>query len=175
MICEKYYRHRVKDYLTYKFIKCEKCYACRMNKAMEWTLRIHWEDKLHHFRQFVTLTYSPDKVHWRVSKHDGVKRKNGNYKDGTQFINSVRKAMKRDGHPDKIRYYMIMEYGKKRTRHPHFHVILWGCPYHQNRLQRIWNKGLVHVGKIEPASINYVSGYTWKRQDAYVNKHGLTT
>ena len=174
MICEHYYKRKALGRLNETRIRCGKCYACRMKKAQEWTFRIQWEDKMHHFRQFVTLTYSEDNVDYKVSKHDGVKRKNANYKDGPQFINSIRQAMKREGHPDKVRYFMIVEYGKKRTRHPHYHIILWGCPYNVNRLQRIWGKGMVHVGKIEPKSIAYVSGYTWKRQDKYTNKHGLT-
>ena len=173
MICASFIKSKINKTLTYGHLKCGKCYACRMNKAREWALRLHWEDKMHAFSQFVTMTYAEENCHWKISKFDGEPRKNIHYKDGTQFINSIRQAMKREGHPDIIRYFMICEYGKKNTRHAHWHVMLWGCPYDVNRLRRIWNKGNVHVGYIQPQSIAYVSGYTWKRQDEYVNKHGL--
>ena len=90
-----------------------------------------------------------------------------------QFINSLRQKMKRAGHLDKLRYYQICEYGGKRTRRCHWHTLLWGCPLSKNEIAQSWAKGRVDVGEIEPASIQYVSGYTWKRQDAHVIKHGL--
>lgn len=151
--------------------KCGHCHACRMNKAIEWNFRIHWEDKEHQISQFITLTYNNQNVPIRIGKKGPVLTLFPD--DYQRFLHRVRKLAERKYKwKDKIRYFLVGEYGKKYKR-PHYHIILWDSPLSEKDLNNCWdNKGLIHVGTVTGESISYVSGYTWKRQDEYVRKSG---
>lgn len=153
--------------------KCGHCHACRMNKAIEWNFRIHWEDKDHVIAQFLTLTYDSKNVPIKIVKDKPVLTLRPD--DITKFLHRVRKTAKRKyDSKRKIRYFLVGEYGKKYKR-PHYHIILWDSPLSETDLLNCWdNKGLIDVGNVTAASISYVSGYTWKRQDEYVRKSGVT-
>lgn len=63
----------------------------------------------------------------------------------------------------KIRYYACGEYGDKTWR-PHYHMILYGVsPVESELLEKAWGMGFVHVGTVEPDSIQYVTGYIAKK------------
>jgi hypothetical protein len=150
--------------------KCGKCYACRKNKSIEWIFRIHWEDKKHIFSQFLTLTYSPEHVPTKIRNNQLVYELH--YPDVQLFLKNLRRKIDYAGFKTKIRYFIVGEYGKKFKR-PHYHIILWGNPLPENTIQKTWDKGFIHIGQVEPASINYVSGYTQKKQPTYISKTGV--
>ena len=71
----------------------------------------------------------------------------------------------------KIRYYAVGEYGGRFGR-PHYHIILFNCSPKID-IQKIWSKGLVHIGKVTSASIHYVTGYVINDNDNYEIPEGV--
>lgn len=67
----------------------------------------------------------------------------------------------------KFRYFVTGEYGEKTNR-PHYHGIFFNIPNIRglfkydsafNLVNDAWGLGIVHVGEVTPASINYVAKY----------------
>ena len=59
---------------------------------------------------------------------------------------------------------MCGEYGGKTAR-PHYHQILFNLELgkiNNEYLEDKWEKGMVHIGNVTPASIRYVTGYVTK-------------
>lgn len=90
---------------------CGQCKACRITKRQQWTYRLLLEAREHKFVYFVTLTYN-----------DECLPENGSLKksDLQDWIRSVRK---RSG--KKIRYYAVGEYGERKTKRPHYHIMVF--------------------------------------------------
>lgn len=172
MQCNNQYKRIVKG-MTHLPPKCGKCYACKREKAKEWLFRIHWEDKLHIHSQFITLTYDSNHVPITISELTERPIMELRYKDVQDFLKRLREHINYHNYETTIRYFVVGEYGKKFKR-PHYHIILWGSPVNENKLNQLWGNGLVHVGEITGKSINYVSGYTMKLQPKYVQRHGIT-
>lgn len=62
-----------------------------------------------------------------------------------------------------IRYYAVGEYGGN-TERPHYHAIVFNASVSTiENLSSIWGNGQIHVGRVTPASIGYVAGYTINR------------
>lgn len=127
------------------YVPCGHCAFCCATKRSDWSLRLHYEAKLHIGCQFVTLTYADNELHWKSGQSQLVKR------DLQLWFKRVRKM----GH--KFRYFAVGEYGSKTFR-PHYHIIVFGhIP--ENDLRKTWGKGQIHVGKVSQASIMYCLGY----------------
>lgn len=136
-------------------VPCGKCLACRITKRREWSLRMFHELHYHKDSSFVTLTYDDCNI-----PHSGSLIKS----DLQKFFKRLRKIS-----PNKIKYFACGEYGRK-THRPHYHTIIFGLglkPEHKTLVMRSWNKcdwsnDAIRDGSfglVEPASINYVSGY----------------
>jgi len=106
---------------------------------------------------FVTLTYSPE----------SIPVKNGKY---TLDKEELQKYIKKLRHANEgtIKYYAIGEYGGI-TRRPHYHLIVFNVDT-QSDFISCWTtynsetntfdlKGKIDIGRVERASIHYVTGY----------------
>lgn len=140
------------------YIPCGKCPGCAANKAKEWSIRMIHEGRLYDRNSFLTLTYDPEKCPEKINKPDVQK-----------FIKRLRKASDRP-----IRYFVTGEYGET-TRRPHYHAIIFNEDfmggarphgrgmYVNQLLNDIWQQGFVVVAEFNPATANYVAGYTTKK------------
>lgn len=104
-----------------------------------------------------------------------------------QFMKSLRQAWQREYNHVGIRFFASGEYGSSSLR-PHYHIILFNCPifdlqnYKNNhgnplfvsqRLNDIWHKGYVVIGKVSPQSCGYVARYNYKKQIKPQNIYGV--
>lgn len=138
----------VKDRLT---VPCGRCYACRMNKRIEWTFRLSKELAVASSAYFVTLTYSDLYVPRKVDESTGeVDVKVLRKVDLQQFIKSLR-------YYSKFRYFAVGEYGE-RTFRPHYHILIFNISRSgAEKIGQVWKYGEVHIGRVEAASIHYVT------------------
>ena len=171
------------------FVPCGKCVGCRKKEKFEWATRIELESKLYANNYFITLTYDDDHLY---IPDQTVNEKTGEiyYNDGTwkgtlikedpiRFIKSLRKYFEREFYWKGMKFYLCGEYGDIGDR-PHYHAILMNCPelylnpygynketkdpyYTQERIEKIWNKGFINIGKVSWDSISYVAGYCEKK------------
>lgn len=131
-------------------VPCGKCYACRLKNRMDWTYRLHKELMNSVSAYFVTLTYSPENLPYNVDTKTGemipVLRK----VDVQTFIKNLR-------YYSKLRYYCVGEYGEEFNR-PHYHLLIFNCSREGIlRVESIWKKGNIHIGRVQTASIHYIT------------------
>lgn len=132
-----------------EFVPCGKCNFCLQAKRSDWTFRLLQEDKVSKSSHFITFTYEDDQL---PESGDLSKR------DCQLFIKRLRQE-----NVAKVRHFTVGEYGS-RTLRPHYHSIVFNLlPNTVNRLDRIWGKGIVHVGDVTRASIHYVAKYMINR------------
>ncbi len=144
MLCRKPYKKGVLEY------GCGQCMPCRINKTRLWVGRLMWEASEHEANCFITLTYRPENLPDGGSVDKGTMQK---------FMRKLRVEF----HPRKIRFYGVGEYGTKSWR-PHYHLILFGVgPTEDEKIQKCWPHGFIHVGTAEAQSMSYVMGYMLKR------------
>lgn len=172
-------------------IPCGKCIGCRKKERMDWSIRIECEAKQYDHNYFITLTYNEENLvipEYTVDKNTGEIFENDGTWKGTivkehqvQFIKSLRQYFKREFDHDGMKFYGCHEYGTKGER-PHMHIILMNCPnlddqlicigrnkktgdpyYTHKRIEQIWHKGFITIGKVNWQSISYTAGYTAKK------------
>lgn len=132
---------------------CGKCLGCRSRQAMDWSTRIWCESRLYDQNSFLTLTYAQAPTNARVAVEDWKK-----------FLKALRRRI------GQVRYFAVTERGDLFGR-LHHHAIIFGHdflePEKKADLVSAWDTqagaGFVDVGSCEPASINYVAGYTAKK------------
>ncbi|AZL82924.1 replication initiator protein, partial [Apis mellifera associated microvirus 50] len=127
---------------------CGRCMPCRINRRREWTSRMMLELQGHTVSWFVTLTYAPEFLPeggTLVPKH------------AQDWLKRLRTAT-----GEKIRFYLVGEYGDKSWR-PHYHAILFGGPSTPDPILATWHFGLGHVGFVTAESIQYVASYVEKK------------
>lgn len=153
-------------------IPCGQCSGCREDYALDWSNRLILESKYHECSSFITCTYNTPNLP----------------KGGTLVLRDVQLFMKRlRKHYSGVRisFYACGEYGDhpeegERFGRPHYHFILFGVNFHEDRrpigkskngdqrymsptLEKIWGKGLCDIGDVTPASCKYVAGYVQKK------------
>jgi len=115
----------------------------------QWTTRLCTELKYSTSAFFITLT------------HD-EKSNNGNVNKET-----IQKFLKRLRKHSKFRYYIISEYGPETFR-PHYHGLIFGFNASHDRFNELliqsWAQGFTSVGDVTEASINYCTGYIFKKK-----------
>lgn len=139
---------------------CGQCMPCRVNRRRMWANRILLESECHAANAFVTLTYRDNRVE-ELSPSD---------------IRDWLKRFRKRIEPDKVRYYIVGEYGDLGGR-PHYHAALFGyggcevlglrggdCKCRQCSVVReTWDHGHVFVGRLEEKSAQYIAKYTVKK------------
>lgn len=139
-------------------VPCGKCLVCLSKKRNEWSFRLEQEYKRSKRAAFITLTYHP-----RFLPDDGLSKRHFQL-----FMKRLRKKSK-----DKLRYYAVGEYGTKTGR-AHYHAIIFNFEGDEKFLQEIWSidingrrvpLGIVHIGKVNSASIRYTTKYCIQRKD----------
>lgn len=130
-------------------VPCGKCIPCLQNKRMDWTFRLQQEHKVSKSAHFVTLTY--DQKHY---PSDGSLNK--------RHLQLYLKRLRKKDETIRIRYYAVGEYGSQSGR-AHYHILLFNSEEHLIRSAWTDSKGksigIVHVGKVTPASVAYVTKY----------------
>lgn len=148
---------------------CRQCLGCRIDKQTQWCIRLLHENQLHQNAQFITLTYDEDHIPIDFGLH---------HEHFQAFMKKLRKL-----NPEKrLRFFMCGEYGSRGSR-PHYHAIIFGLKlddlkvyktdyskgdeykiYTSETLEKIWARGMVTIGYVNKATMNYVSGYMLKEQ-----------
>lgn len=130
-------------------VPCGKCIPCLMNKRADWSFRLEQEYKHSTSAHFVTLTYD--------QKHVPA---NGSL-DKRHLQLYIKRLRKKD-EQKKLRYYAVGEYGTYSGR-PHYHLLLFNSD--EQHIRSAWQDskgspvGIVHVGRVTPASVGYVTKY----------------
>lgn len=130
-------------------VPCGKCIPCLISKRIDWCLRLEEEHRVSKSAHFVTLTY--DQRHMRTTQ-SLCKR------DLQLYLKRLRKK----DESTRIRYYAVGEYGSKSGR-PHYHILLFNST--EELIRSAWcdsngnSIGIVHVGKVSPASVAYCTKY----------------
>lgn len=128
---------------------CGKCFACRVNKARLWQLRILLESLTHEENCFVTFTYSDENLPSDMSLHP---------EDMSEFF----KRLRAHYYPAKIRYYYSGEYGERNER-PHYHSAIFGSSAADEETYiKKWDKGFIMVGDLNKFTARYMAGYVVK-------------
>lgn len=147
-------------------LPCGKCRGCRLAHAQDWSTRCVHELKFHDASSFLTLTY--DDAHLPDDMSVSVR---------TFQLFMKRLRMEYSG--KRLRYFATGENGD-RTARPHYHAILYGedfyddrrvwmksksgsMLYRSERLNRIWQHGEVQIGTVTAQSAGYVARYTMKK------------
>lgn len=145
----------------YIVVPCGKCVPCLEARQKQWFVRLYNELKVSTTAKFVTLTYDVP-----------LRSPNGLLTCNKEHLqNFLKRLRKREYYNQEIKYYAASEYGEK-THRPHYHLIMFNVLDDLN-IARAWTEyddpknsyktGIFHIGKVEEASINYVTGYLGKR------------
>lgn len=130
-------------------VPCGKCIPCLQNKRNDWSFRLEQEHKYSKSAYFVTLTYDPKHMPTDMSL---------DVRHLQLYFKRLRKMMGQQ----KIRYYAVGEYGSKSGR-PHYHILLFNAT--EEHARTAWRDikgrpiGLVHIGRVTPASVAYCTKY----------------
>lgn len=168
---------RKKDVKARIVIPCGKCAQCVANKRNDWATRLRIEQSNSKSAYFITLTYSDDAIQLN---HIVNKKGEHLYTHGTLVKRDVQLFMKklRKGLNNKIRYYLVGEYGERFNR-PHYHLILFNIEYedwklykyllskwtYKNKNGKMLPMGSIDIGTVTPASIRYVTKYMIQKQN----------
>lgn len=125
-------------------VPCGKCIPCLMKKRADWSFRLVQEWKVSKSAMFVTLTY------------DRPNLKKANYQLQKKHIQLFIKRVRKHAKHIRIRYYAVGEYGTQ-TKRPHYHVILFNA--NENLVRKSWDRGIIHIGMVNEASITYTLKY----------------
>lgn len=148
-------------------VPCGKCEACLKERSREWAVRCQHEMSLHKDNSFITLTYD-----------------NNNLKNTQEdFTSDIQKFWKRlrKNTQKKIRYIYSVEYGTKTLR-PHFHALIFGHDFKNQKLikktkkgypiytspelEKLWKLGHHSIGSATVQSAYYIASYALKKHSA---------
>lgn len=143
-------------------VPCGKCLACLSNKRQDWSFRLMQEYKRSKSAAFITLTYHP-----KFYPNSGLSKRH---------FQLFMKRLRRNS-TDRLRYFAVGEYGGKTGR-GHYHAIIFNFVGDEKFLQSIWSLdgepiGIVHIGKVNEASVRYCTKYVIQRgnhMDKKLNK-----
>lgn len=149
-------------------IPCGKCIGCRLTRAQQWGVRVKNElTKEGKLSGFITLTYSDENLP----------------KDNSLDLDHLQrfwKRLRKEIHPERIRYFACGEYGEKTNR-PHYHAIVFGYwPQHRvqlpggdrriplyrsSDLERLWPYGHSSIAPATQENATYIAKYTLGKYD----------
>ena len=130
------------------YVPCRKCFECVQSYSTNWALRCSLEAKAYSHNCFITLTY--DNEHLEDINVPTVQK----------FIKRLRKYFGARS----LRYFACGEYGENTGR-PHYHVILFGVDFSDDRiflkrdkrgnviyysptLMKLWRNGFNSIGDL---------------------------
>lgn len=118
---------------------------------------------------FVTLTYEDS---YLPRTDDGTPIVD--VRDTQLFFKRLRKKMNVYFPGQKIRYFLVSEYGPETLR-PHYHLILFNLPIKnpadaEKFLESVWSQGFVTVGEPTPKRLNYVAAYCIQPKQQFKDK-----
>lgn len=118
---------------------------------------------------FVTLTYEDSHI---PRTDDGTPVVD--VRDTQLFFKRLRKKMNVYYPGQKIRYFLVSEYGPETLR-PHYHLILFNLPIKnpadaEKFLESVWSQGFVTVGEPTPKRLNYVAAYCIQPKQQFKDK-----
>jgi hypothetical protein len=143
-------------------IPCGKCIGCKLERALQWTIRCqheseYWLNEHYRFSTFITLTVSdeyPEMV-WSVDK---------------RHYQLFQKRLRKYYAGKRIPYFAAGGYGEELGR-PHYHAILFGHVFDDSKLvcteqgkevyaseilSVLWPFGDAKIGPVNFETINYV-------------------
>lgn len=145
------------------YVPCGKCVYCCQTRANAWAARLYWESRDTWSSAFVTLTY--EEKYLTIKK--GVSQLN--MEDLQKYFKRLRKAGL------EFRYYAVGEYGTRYGR-PHFHILFFFRKEPDLEIVREkWGMGIVHIGSVTPASVNYCLTYISLRKKRYNRVYEFAT
>lgn len=145
-------------------IPCGQCIGCRLDRSLDWAVRISCEASLYKQNCFITLTYAPENLPL----------------GGSLCLAHFQLFMKRlrSKYGKNIRFFHCGEYGEKLGR-PHYHACLLNFDfadklYHRSTargdkiyrsasLEQLWPYGLSEIGDVTFESAAYVARYVTKK------------
>lgn len=142
------------------WVPCGKCNFCLKTKRSHMSHRLYQELKASESAAFLTFTYADEYAAYEIETRETSLEK-CHVQDMMKRIRYYEQKLGRKS----VRYYLVGERGGQFGR-AHYHALLFNL--HQDTLGKIsdiWGKGYVHHGKVEPASIAYVSGYVINKED----------
>lgn len=144
-------------------LPCGQCIGCRLDRSVDWAVRVMCESQLHRYSSFVTLTYSDENLPYGGVLH---------YRHFQLFMKKLRKKL------GPVRFFMCGEYGDKLWR-PHFHAALFGAAfadrypwrkssagfqlYRSELLDSLWDLGGAEIGDLSFESAAYIARYCMKK------------
>lgn len=133
-------------------VACAYCPGCRSRRSATWAVRLEDEELCWDRSCFLTLTISDEAALLPDAPSPSRLRR----RDLQLFFKRLRRA------GAKFKYYAVGEYGEKSAR-AHYHLVLFGLDKRDFvLLESCWKWGHVDIGRVEPASIRYVTGYVMK-------------
>lgn len=160
MECQKPFYLRRQE----QWVPCGHCNFCLQTRRAAWSFRLKQECKVANSSAFITLTYSPEELPLGPGEQPVLLKS-----DFQDFMKKLRNADNearggtRRKWLSKLRYYSVGEYSPEGR--PHYHSIMFNLENSvYPRIPDIWAKGFTHVGKVQPASIHYVTGYVIDRE-----------
>lgn len=155
-------------------VPCGKCQECLKQRSNEWALRSQHEMSLHKQNCFITLTYNNDHI---VNTTEEL----------TREIQLFFKKLRKQIYPKKIRYLYSVEYGSNTLR-PHYHAIIFGHDFAEQKLVRktkkgfplftspellkLWPYGHHSIGTATVQSAYYIASYALKKHSAVNEETG---
>lgn len=150
------------------FVPCGRCESCIVSFANEWRVRLTIENENSSSSFFITLTYNDTNLPLQKcsdSFGDSIVVPVVSKRDIQLFLKRFRKLIS----PEKIRYFLVSEYGPSTFR-PHYHFLLFGLSRQYKddikesiRIEKLvtqsWNNGNVIVDKVTSGRIAYVTKY----------------
>lgn len=145
-------------------IKCGQCIGCRLDRSLDWAIRITHEASLYEKNCFITLTYSPENLP----------------ENGSLVLEHFQLFMKRlrKKYGTNIRFFHCGEYGEQLCR-PHYHACLLNFDfpdkhyfnstprgdntYTSSSLSELWPYGHHQIGELSFESAAYCARYVTKK------------
>lgn len=158
-------RNRVFSDILPKYVSCQQCIGCRLERSRQWAVRSVHEAQFHEENYFLTLTFSDDCLPANRSLDT---------KTLQNFWKKIRKACPLM----RFKYYAAGEYGEKYSR-PHYHASTFGLElpdlqpsfksetgfqmYNSRRLDAAWDMGNVYVAPLSFETAAYTARYICKK------------
>lgn len=179
-VVERFWSDALPDGVSTIALPCGKCFACRLSRCLDVTVRAVAESRMHEFSSFITLTASDSNL-------SDVFPNGLCHRPFQLFAKRLRKRI------GKFTFLMCGEYGSQTLR-PHYHVVVFGhrfvdgfirdnCWIASRVLSECWPFGNITVDDVNINRLAYVAGYvakdgfcidaSWRCRTFYWSYYGL--